>query len=115
MKDGAHFDNFLTENVASRLYDESENKELEALLRSFDSTDFIRKNLIDSLTSNSRKSKNTWEVGEAISEAYLTMEYNIVWPWNVTRDKRNEKASLPGADLVGFKVGTKVLFSRLEK
>lgn len=104
MNDGDHFNEFLSENVASRLYDETEQKELEILLRSTNSTDFIRENLIVSLTTENKKIKTIWEVGEAIAEAYLTMECTIVWPWNVNRDKRVEQASLAGADLVGFQV-----------
>lgn len=40
--------------------------------------------------------------GEALSEAWLSAEYNVTWPWNMDRDKRNPKACLPGADLIGF-------------
>ena len=39
-----------------------------------------------------------------MAEAYLEREHEIIWPWNMERDKRNPKASLPGADLVGFKI-----------
>ncbi|WP_052715710.1 hypothetical protein [Devosia chinhatensis] len=43
-----------------------------------------------------------WEVGEAMAECLLEDELNAVWPWNENRDKKTPKASLPGADIVGF-------------
>ena len=45
-----------------------------------------------------------WEIGEAFAECVLQDDSNlqVVWPWNHVRDKRTPRASLPGADLVGF-------------
>lgn len=43
-----------------------------------------------------------WAVGEAIAEAVLEAQHDVVLPWNTERDKRNPFASLPGADIVGF-------------
>jgi hypothetical protein len=43
-----------------------------------------------------------WEVGESLAQCLLEAEYGIYWPWNQERDKRTPRASLPGADLVGF-------------
>jgi hypothetical protein len=45
-----------------------------------------------------------WEVGEAAAEVLLADYHSAVWPWNKERDKLTPKASLPGADLVGFVV-----------
>ncbi|MCO5164862.1 MAG: hypothetical protein M9894_00640 [Planctomycetes bacterium] len=42
-----------------------------------------------------------WEVGEALAECVLRDE-NVVLPWNTVRDRRSPRASLPGADIVGF-------------
>ena len=44
------------------------------------------------------------EVGEALAECVLRDDsgYSICWPWNMVRDRRTPRASLPGADLVGF-------------
>jgi hypothetical protein len=39
-----------------------------------------------------------------MAEAYLTRKHNVTWPWNMERDKRTPRASLPGADLVGFEI-----------
>ena len=45
-----------------------------------------------------------WEIGEAIAECALRDDSgrDVCWPWNTVRDRRNPRASLPGADLVGF-------------
>lgn len=43
-----------------------------------------------------------WEVGEGLAEQLLGRHLDAVWPWNVRRDRRTPRASLPGADLVGF-------------
>ena len=110
MTDCDDFNTFMTENVASRLYDEEEQTEFETHLRSLGNTDFARENL-DAVLAADTEENEGWVVGEAIAEAFLTQEHNVVWPWNMKRDKRNPKASLAGADLVGFKVeGSKVQF-----
>ena len=36
------------------------------------------------------------------AEAWLNQKQGVIWPWNTERDKRTPKASLPGADLIGF-------------
>jgi len=45
-----------------------------------------------------------WEIGEALAECILEKDpaREICWPWNTVRDRRTPRASLPGADLVGF-------------
>ena len=45
-----------------------------------------------------------WEVGEAFAECALRddTKWQVHWPWNTVRDRRTPRASLPGADLVGF-------------
>ena len=49
-------------------------------------------------------SREGWEVGEALAECILSddSERQVHWPWNTIRDRRTPRASLPGADLVGF-------------
>ena len=112
MTDGDGFNAFMTEKVASRLYDEEEQAEFETHLRGLSNTNFARENLDVFLAADTEESKDGWVVGEAIAEAFLTQEHNVVWPWNMNRDKRNPRASLAGADLVGFKVdGPKVQFA----
>lgn len=43
-----------------------------------------------------------WQVGEAMAEVLLEREHGAYWPWNSTSDLKTPRASLPGADLVGF-------------
>ena len=45
-----------------------------------------------------------WEIGEAFAECALRddSDHEVHWPWNTVRDRRTPRASLPGADLVGF-------------
>lgn len=103
MFDGDDFDIFMTNDVASRLHDQKGAKEFEGHLRSLASTGFARESLNEILAAEVPEERD-WAVGEAIAEAYLGREHGITWPWNMERDKRTPKASLPGADLVGFEV-----------
>ena len=45
-----------------------------------------------------------WEIGEVLAECLLREDsgHGMHWPWNAVRDRRTPRASLPGADLVGF-------------
>ncbi len=56
--------------------------------------------------------EKSWAIGEALAECVLADDHTreICWPWNLVRDRRTPRASLPGADLVGFcKEGQSVL------
>ena len=48
--------------------------------------------------------EKSWAIGEALAECLLAdgRTRDIYWPWNLVRDRRTPRASLPGADLVGF-------------
>ena len=103
MGDGDGLNAFMENDVASRLHDEEGGVEFEGHLRSLANTGFARDSLNAILAAEVPEERD-WAVGEAMAEAYLASEYNITWPWNMERDKRNPHASLPGADLVGFRV-----------
>ena len=103
MVDGDGFNMFMTNDVASRLHDEEGRTEFEAYLRGLANTGFARDSL-DAILAAEVPEERDWAVGEAMAEAYLGREHGITWPWNMERDKRNPKASLPGADLVGFQI-----------
>ena len=47
---------------------------------------------------------NSWEVGKALAACALQSDSGreVHWPWNSVCDRRTPRASLPGADLVGF-------------
>ncbi len=103
MTDGVLFDSFMTNDVASRLYDEEGAKQFESHLRGLATTDFAQENLNRVLAAAVPEERD-WAIGEAIAESYLERRHGVTWPWNMERDKRTPKASLPGADLVGFEV-----------
>jgi hypothetical protein len=92
---------FMSDNVASRLHDTEGRTEFEAVLRGLATTGFAHDS-IDAILAAEVEEERDWAVGEAMAEAYLGFEHEIVWPWNMERDKRNPKASLAGADLIGF-------------
>lgn len=101
--EGAPFDSFMSDHVAARLFDQEGLSDFEAHLRGLAVTDFAQDSLRQILSAEVEEERD-WAVGEAIAEAWLSIKYNIVWPWNMERDKRTPKSSLPGADLVGFHV-----------
>lgn len=101
MADSDEFGAFMVNEVASRLNDKEGRNEFEAHLRGLANTGFARESLNEILEAEVPEERD-WAVGEAIAEAYLGRENQINWPWNMERDKRTPKASLPGADLVGF-------------
>ena len=103
MTNGDGFDAFVTNDVAFRLHDKEGMNEFETHLRGLANTGFARDNLEEILAAEIPEERD-WAIGEAMAEAYLGQEHNITWPWNMERDKRTPKASLPGADLVGFEV-----------
>jgi len=88
-------------NVAARLNDDEGITEFKSHLRSLNLTEFGTDSLEAVLATNTPEERD-WAVGEALAEAWLAEGYQVIWPWNMKRDKRNANASLPGADLVGF-------------
>jgi len=101
--EGEIFHTFMKNEVASRLYDEEGEQEFETYLRGIATTGFARDSLNTVLAAEVREERS-WAIGEAIAEAYLESEENITWPWNMERDKRTPKASLPVVDLIGFEI-----------
>lgn len=102
MDGGSGFEAFIAREVASRLHDEEGSTEFEAHLRGLTSTGFAI-NSLDTILAAETSEQRDWAIGEAVAEVYLAHEYDITWPWNMERDKRNPYASLPGADLIGFR------------
>jgi hypothetical protein len=103
LPDNDVFDSFITKDVAARLNDEEGSIEFKSHLRSLSLTGFGKSSLEAVLDAGVPEERD-WAVGEAFAEAWLSEEHNVIWPWNMERDKRNTKASLPGADLIGFVV-----------
>lgn len=95
------FHAFLSTDVAARLEDQQLSAEFESHLQGLVGTGFSRE-FLESLLEAEQKEERDWAVGEALAESWLEKEHQVIWPWNIERDKRTPKASLPGADLVGF-------------
>lgn len=99
--DTKDFQVFLANEVAPRLHDASGKADFTAHLSSLASTGFAQ-NSLQAILAAEQPEERDWAVGEALAEAWLAREHGVIWPWNMERDKRTPKASLPGADLVGF-------------
>lgn len=111
MTDCEDFEKFVSEEVAARLHDEEEREEFKTYLRGVRGTGLGSDALEAVLTAHALEERD-WAVCEALAESFLSCVFGIIFPWNMNRDKRNPKASLPGADLVGFRVeDDRVLFA----
>ncbi len=62
------------------------------------STGFDIRGLLGQIEASPRA--KDWEIGEAIAEIALEDVYEAMFPWSPGLDKRTQKASLPGPDLV---------------
>ena len=94
------FKDYLRNVVRPRIADDASslNADLQSLATTRMDTRFIKKLLC------SVPEPKDWEVGEAFAECALRddADRQVYWPWNTVRDRRTPRASLPGADLVGF-------------
>lgn len=97
----AVYQNFMENNVRARLNDVDGQATVESHLRSLGSTGFEKDN-IEILLNARAQEERYWAVGESFSEAILEQELGATFPWNHTRDLRNENASSAGADIVGL-------------
>lgn len=95
------YSDFVQRDVAARLYDQEGAEDFKAHLRGLASTGF-EQNSLDEILAAEVPEERDWAIGEAFAEAWLTKNHDVIWPWNLERDKRTPKASLPGADLIGF-------------
>jgi len=100
-EDASLFDLFISEEVTNRLNDAETTNAFKTITQGLKLTGFGAESLSELLNSNTIEEID-WAIGEAIAEVWLNKAYGVIWPWNMARDKRNPKASLPGADLIGF-------------
>ena len=100
--DEAAFRAFLAGPVKARAQDLEAQASFEDELHALATTGMGTEFLADFLAATPDESG--WEVGEALAETVLSEDDNreVIWPWNEVRDRRTPRASLPGADLVGF-------------
>lgn len=92
---------FMRQEVASRLNDVPGRDEFLSHLRGLALTG-MGKDSLEAVLSADIPEERDWAVGEALAEALLIRSHGVIFPWNMERDKRNAKGSLPGADIVGF-------------
>lgn len=100
VSDSDRFERFIRDVVRRRLVDTGSN--FEAVLRGLATTGMATE-FIDHLLKAAPEPES-WEIGEALAECALKDDSGRVvhWPWNSVCDRRTPRASLPGADLVGF-------------
>ena len=100
VSDQSQFIKYLREVVRPRVADTASSfaADLRGLATTGMETEFVERLL------NAVPESKSWEIGEAFAECALGDESccEVHWPWNSVRDRRTPRASLPGADLVGF-------------
>jgi hypothetical protein len=88
--------------VATLIFDENRKADINSLLAGLAETEFEQEGVARILGSPA--DIESWRVGEAIAETYLSVHRNCTFPWPDGWDERKSGSSLPGADLVGFQV-----------
>lgn len=100
VEDDLRFNRYLRDVVSPRIAgsDNSFESTLLGLATTGMETEFVGRLL------NATSEPKSWEIGEALAECLLRdgADREVHWPWNTVRDRRTPRASLPGADLVGF-------------
>lgn len=94
------FRQYLRDVVRPRLADEESSFEAELLGLA---TTGVKTRFVERVLQ-AVPEPEAWEIGEAFAECVLRDDpgREVHWPWNTVRDRRTPRASLPGADLVGF-------------
>lgn len=100
--DTEHFSKFLSTKVLNRLDDTEGNDDFRSHLRGLDGLTGMGQESLAAVLNADHLEERSWAAGEALAEAFLEEQYDVVFPWNMERDKRNPFGSLPGADIVGF-------------
>jgi len=101
VQDGGQLKGFLAGSVAARLDDSTASEEMRNHLRGLSLTGMGQSALEEVLTAEVLEERD-WAAAEALAEAMLEENHEVILPWNTERDKRNPFASLPGADVVGL-------------
>lgn len=86
--------------VKDLLLDKTGTDEINNMLSGLDSTEFNKEKMSQLLQVELEP--ESWTIGEALAEVYVSDNDNCPFPWPANRDLKNPKASPAGADLVGF-------------
>ena len=108
--DEDRFKSYVAGRVKARMEDDEAQGQFAAELHGMATTGMATE-FVETLLQAGSEEKS-WAVGEALAECVLADDETreVCWPWNLVRDRRTPRASLPGADLVGFcKEGDAVL------
>ena len=101
--------NELLNRIKEKILDEEGTKELIQNFNSLAKTDFELKKLEEIFKSGI--DIEDWRIGEALAECYLEENCNCYFYYQYSRDAKNSKANLAGADVVGFyKIGKNFVF-----
>lgn len=100
--DQTAFHTYIRTDACQVLHDQQHTALFEEDITMLATTDVATQTIEAMLSPDIEPEKEDWEVGEALAQCLLAAEYGVKWPWNTERDKRTPKASLPGADLIGF-------------
>lgn len=92
----------LTEEIAPQVLDAAGNDQVASMMAAVVETDFEQEQIAEVLSGHDEI--ENWSVGEALAEMYLTDNHECYFPWPTSRDERKPNVSLPGADLVGFRI-----------
>ncbi len=95
-------DTAINGRVASALYDDDGKAIIEEVIHDIFETDFKQDGLRRVFSDPGKI--ESWRVGEAIAETWLTDHHDCYFPWPIRRDERKSGSSLPGADLVGLQI-----------
>lgn len=68
--------------------------------QAIESTGFTKENFEEIFVN--REEESCWRIGEVIAEMVLEDKYNIRFYYNSSRDAKNLRSNMTGADLIGF-------------
>ena len=91
---------FFVNRVSDKLAKSDGAEELKQHIIEMETTGFDLQELSGQIETS--PSAKDWEIGEAFAEIALEDVYEAMFPWPTGLDKRAQKASLPGPDLVGL-------------
>jgi hypothetical protein len=93
-----NFSQYLRDKVKTKF----EDREWSGILveAAVNETGFSPENFVEIF--HNRDQINSWRIGELVAECILEDLYNVRFYYNSTRDSKNHRSNLPGADLVGF-------------
>jgi hypothetical protein len=106
---------YFLNHVSSKIAEADGAEQLRSHIAELETTGFDSSMLLRQTTESIPQVKD-WEVGEAVAETVLEREHEAMFPWEMGWDKRTPKASLPGADIVGFqnKVAPRFIFGQVK-